>query len=62
MLAPIGQGKHDFKDHRVRAMEQIKLAADGLGGGISGKGKARETQMTSDKQLKAGCCNRRFPA
>jgi len=51
--ATIAQGKHDYKGHRVRAMEQIKLAVEGLGGGISGKGKARESQMTSDKQLQA---------
>ena len=51
--ATIAQGKHDYKGHRVRAMEQIKLATEALGGSISGKGKARESQMTSDVQLKA---------
>jgi len=51
--ATVAQGKHDYKGHRVRAMEQIKLAVEGLGGSISGKAKARESQMTSDLQLKA---------
>ncbi len=51
--ATVAQGKHDYKGHRVRAMEQIKLAAKELGGSISGHGKARESQMSSDLQLKA---------
>ncbi len=51
--ATVAQGKHDYKGHRVHAMEQIKRAVEALGGSISGKGKARESQMTSDLQLKA---------
>jgi hypothetical protein len=51
--ATVSQGKHDYRGHRVRAMAQIKLAVEALGGSISGKGKARESQMSSDLQLKA---------
>lgn len=51
--ATLAHANHDYKGHRVRAMEQIRLAAKELGGTISGKGKGHEPQATSDAQLKA---------
>ncbi len=51
--APLAQADHDYKGHRVKAMQQIKLAVQELGGKISGKGKGREPQGTSDAQLRA---------
>src|SRR5437899_3187738 len=51
--ATLAQAKHDYKGHRAKAMEQIKLAIHELGGSISGKAKAHESQAASDAQLKA---------
>ena len=51
--ATLAQANHDYKGHRVHAMKQIQLAVKELGGAISGHGKGREPQGTSDAQLKA---------
>jgi hypothetical protein len=51
--ATLAHADHDYKGHRVKAMEQIKQAAQELGGKISGKGKGHEPQATSDAQLRA---------
>ena len=48
----LAQADHDYKGHRVRAMEQIKHAVHALGGKISGNGKGHEAQATSDAQLR----------
>ena len=50
--ATLAQANHDYKGHRVKAMKQIELAVQGLGGKISGKGKGHEPQGTSDSQLR----------
>jgi|GEM_PF-1840405 len=42
---------HDYKGHRVKAMEAIKRATVTLGGAITGDGKAGETQGASDEQM-----------
>ena len=51
--ATLAQADHDYKGHRVRAMKQIELAVQELGGKISGQGRGREPQATSDAQLRA---------
>ena len=51
--ATLAQAKHDYKGHRVKAMKQIELALGEKGGKVSGKGKVREPQGTSDAQLRA---------
>ena len=51
--ATLAQADHDYKGHRVKAMKQIELAVQELGGKISGKGRGREPQATSDVQLRA---------
>ena len=51
--ATLAQAKHDYKGHRVRAMKQIELALGVMGAKVSGKGKSRESQGTSDAQLRA---------
>jgi hypothetical protein len=51
--ATLAQADHDYKGHRVKAMKQIELAVQELGGRISGKGKGHEPQGTSDAQLRA---------
>ena len=51
--ATVAQADHDYKGHRVRAMKQIELAVQELGGKISGQGRGREPQATSDAQLRA---------
>jgi hypothetical protein len=51
--ATLVQGKHDYKGHRVAAMKQIDAALGELGSKVSGKGKAHESQGTSDAQLQA---------
>jgi len=51
--ATLAQADHDYKGHRVRAMKQIELAVQDLGGKISGRGKGHEPQGTSDAQLRA---------
>jgi len=51
--ATLAQADHDYKGHRVKAIKQIDLAVKELGGSISGHGKGREPQGTSDAQLKS---------
>jgi hypothetical protein len=51
--ATLAHADHDYKGHRVKAMNQIQAAVKELGGKISGHGKGREPQATSDAQLKA---------
>jgi hypothetical protein len=51
--ATLAQAKHDYKGHRVKAMKQIELALGEKGAKVSGKGKVREPQSTSDAQLRA---------
>ncbi len=51
--ATLAQAKHDYKGHRVAAMKQIELALGERGAKVSGKGAARESQGTSDAQLRA---------
>jgi hypothetical protein len=51
--ATLAQADHDYKGHRVKAMKQIELAVQALGGKISGKGRGHEPQATSDAQLRA---------
>jgi hypothetical protein len=43
---------HDYKGHRVHAMHDIEAAARELGTSLSGGGKGKEAQGTSDEQLK----------
>src|ERR1017187_1005633 len=42
---------HDYQGNRVRAMKQIEIAAKILGVTLSGDGKVKEVQTTSDQQL-----------
>ena len=51
--ATLAHADHDYKGHRVKAMKQVELAVQELGGKISGHGKGHEPQGTSDAQLKA---------
>jgi len=51
--ATLAHADHDYKGHRVKAMKQIELAVQELGGKISGNGRGREPQGTSDAQLRA---------
>jgi hypothetical protein len=51
--ATLAQAKHDYKGHRVRAMKQIELALGEKGAKVSGNGRNREPQGTSDAQLRA---------
>jgi hypothetical protein len=51
--ATLAQAKHDYKGHRVKAMKQIELALGEVGAKVSGKGKNREPQGTSDAQLRS---------
>ena len=48
----LSQADHDYKGHRVKAMKDIEKAVKELGGKISGDGKGREPQGTSDAQLR----------
>jgi len=50
--ATLAQAKHDYNGHRVRAMKQIDAALGEIGGKVSGHGKNREPQGTSDAQLR----------
>src|SRR5580700_296010 len=43
---------HDYDGNRVRAMKQIEIAAKILGVTLSGDGKVKEQQVTSDQQLR----------
>ena len=45
------QANHDYKGHRVKAMQAIQRACNVLGGHISGDGKAKEAQAASDADL-----------
>ena len=51
--ATLAQAKHDYKGHRVRAMKQIDAALGEIGAKVSGKGRNRESQGTSDAQMRA---------
>jgi hypothetical protein len=51
--ATLGSAKHDYKGHRVRAMNQIEAAFNECGWKIRGTGKVHEPQGTSDAQLRA---------
>ena len=51
--ATLAHADHDYKGHRARAMKQIEMAVNELGGKISGKGRVREPQAASDAQLRA---------
>ena len=42
---------HDYNGNRVRAMKQIEIAGKILGITLSGDGKVKEQQVTSDQQL-----------
>jgi len=44
---------HDYKGHRLHAMKAIELACAAMGSDISGRGKGREPQPTSDAQIAA---------
>jgi hypothetical protein len=48
----LAHADHDYQGHRVKAMHAIEAACDKLGTDIRGDGKAKETQPTSDNQLK----------
>ena len=48
----LSQADHDYKGHRVAAMKQIAAAAKVLGVTLSGDGKTREKQGSSDQQLR----------
>jgi hypothetical protein len=52
-FATLAQAKHDYKGHRVRAMKQIDAALGEIGAKVSGKGRNRESQGTSDAQMRA---------
>lgn len=43
---------HDYQGNRIRAMKQIEIAAKLLGVTLSGDGKVKEVQTTSDQQLR----------
>jgi len=45
-------GDHDYKGHRVKAMEQVKKAAELLGVDLSGDDRDREPQVLSNDQLR----------
>ncbi len=51
--ATLAQADHDYKGHRAKAMEQVKLGLKELGTDVSGHGHGREPQGTSDAQLRA---------
>src|ERR1700685_4244405 len=51
--ATLGQAKHDYKGHRVRAMKQIEAASGEIGCKVKGTGKVHDPQGTSDAQLRA---------
>ncbi len=51
--ATLAHADHDYKGHRVDAMKQIKAALGEIGAKVSGKGRGREPQGTSDAQLRA---------
>jgi hypothetical protein len=49
--ADLSAADHDYDGNRIRAMKQIEIAAKRLGITLSGDGKAKELQVTSDQQL-----------
>ena len=51
--ATLVHADHDYKGHRAKAMKQVELAVQELGGKISGHGKVREPQAASDAQLRS---------
>jgi len=48
----LATGDHDYKGHRVKAMNQVKKAADMLGLDLSGDDKDHQKQILSDDKLR----------
>jgi|SRR5580658_33691 hypothetical protein len=48
----LAYGDHDYKGHRVAAMNQVKKAAELLGVDLSGDDKNRMNQVLSDDELR----------
>lgn len=48
----LAAGDHDYKGHRVKAMRQIKKAANLLGLDLRGDDRVRERQVLSDDRLR----------
>jgi hypothetical protein len=48
----LASADHDYKGHRVKAMQAIKRAARLMGQKVGGDGKAKEQQSLSDEQLR----------
>jgi hypothetical protein len=46
------RGDHDYKGHRVKALKQVEAACRLLGLDVSGDGKARQPQATSDAAMR----------
>jgi hypothetical protein len=46
------QADHDYKGHRIKAMEHLRKAGLVLGVSLKGDGKAKEAQATSDTLVK----------
>jgi hypothetical protein len=49
----LATGDHDYKGHRVGAMQQVKSAADLLGLDVAGDARARQPQVLSDDKMRA---------
>jgi len=52
--AILSTADHDYKGHRKAAMKQIEEAAKRLGVTLTGDGKAREAQQTSERSRARG--------
>jgi hypothetical protein len=48
----LAYGDHDYKGHRLAAMNQVKVAAQMLGLDLSGDDRDKEKQVLSDDQLR----------
>ena len=48
----LAHGDHDYKGHRLAAMNQVKKAADMLGLDLSGDDRDKEVQVLSDDKLR----------
>jgi hypothetical protein len=48
----LATGDHDYKGHRVKAMEAVKKAADLLGVDLTGDDKDHEKQFLSDDKMR----------
>jgi hypothetical protein len=48
----LASADHDYKGHRIKAMQAIKKAARMMGQRLGGDGKAKEPQTLSDQQLR----------